>query len=119
MKPTRKMLISTGIVGIVLAGGASVAATASAGRLEQAPKVTEREVAPTPGQVTPATPGESAPTDLLDPLSGYDPDVVSGQVSVDPRETITYWTKERIEGAEPMPIPEVNGAADIVEPSPN
>jgi hypothetical protein len=112
------MLISTGVAGVVLVGGASVAATAFADRLQQGFTVTE-QVKPTPGQVPPAGPGDSAPTDLPTELPSYDPDVVSRQVSVDPLEAADYWTKERIEDAEPMPMPQVTGDGKIVEPSSN
>ncbi len=118
IKPTRRMLISTGVVGIVLVGGASVAATASASRLQQISEVTE-DAKPTPGQVPPVGPGEFAPTDLPTGLPDYDPDVASRQVSVDPGKAADHWTKERIEGAEPMPMPQVTGDGKIIEPSSN
>ncbi|MEZ0070728.1 hypothetical protein [Planotetraspora sp. GP83] len=106
MKPTRRMLISTGVVGAVLVGGVSVAATASAGRLQQATMMTEQ--GPGHGQVTPAPPGPVEITGNPTQSPGYDPGVVSKEINEDPDEVADYWTPEKMEGAEPMPMPQVS-----------
>ncbi|WP_155357722.1 hypothetical protein [Acrocarpospora macrocephala] len=98
--PTPKMLISAGVVGAILVGGVAVAHTASAGRLYEESlrfkEVTRATPAPDPGVVS-------------EPESGTpDPNVVSRLMPGDPGEISEYWTKERLEDAQPMPIPEVS-----------
>ncbi|TYB70930.1 hypothetical protein FXF51_00345 [Nonomuraea sp. PA05] len=90
MDQTRKMWASAVVVGVIVVGGASVAAAASAGKLDQVARETRAvvEKAPPSGEPTP---------DI----------VVSTEVNPDPREVIEYWTDQRMEGAEPMPMPEV------------
>ncbi|HLU70777.1 MAG TPA: hypothetical protein VKZ82_01240 [Nonomuraea sp.] len=94
MKQSRKTWASAAVVGVVVAGGVWVAAAASAGRLEQARETTRagiEEISPTPA-------GPSAePTDI----------VVSTGVNPDPEDVLQYWTDERLEDAQPMPMPEV------------
>ncbi|MFI6317430.1 hypothetical protein ACIBG8_07915 [Nonomuraea sp. NPDC050556] len=95
MKPTRKMWVSAGVVGVIVVGGASVAAAASAGRIEKAAQETKAVVE----QQQPAA--EPSPTPTT-------PDfVVSHEVNGDPQKVAEYWTGERMEQAEPMPMPEV------------
>lgn len=107
MNPTRKMWVSAGVVGVIAVGGISVAAAASAGRLEKVSQETravvveqqEPQQAPTP-EPTPE------PTDDV---------VVSHELNTDPEEVAEYWTDQRMEQAEPMPMPEV--VLDEVKPS--
>ncbi|MCT9930317.1 hypothetical protein N5079_08775 [Planotetraspora sp. A-T 1434] len=106
MKPTRRMLISTGVVGAVLVGGVSVAATASAGLLQKATMMTQQ--GSRHGQVTPASPGPVEITGTPTEVPGYDPSVVSKEINQDPDEVADYWTTEKMEGAEPMPMPQVS-----------
>ncbi|WP_155350804.1 hypothetical protein [Acrocarpospora pleiomorpha] len=95
--PTPKMLISAGVVGAILVGGVAVAHTASAGRLnEESLRLKE---------VTRATP---APDSGVVSEPETDPNVVSRLMPGDPGEISEYWTKERLEDAQPMPIPEVS-----------
>jgi hypothetical protein len=97
--PTPRTLISAGVVGMILVGGVAVAHTASAGRLNESFQLKE---------VTRATPAPD-PEAVTEPEQGTpDPNVVSRHLSVDPGEVSEYWTKERLEDAQPMPIPEVS-----------
>ncbi|MEW9528163.1 hypothetical protein [Microbispora sp. NPDC049125] len=105
MKPTRRIAISTGIAAAVLAGGVSVTAAAFAGRLEQGSKADHP--ATDAGQVSPATPGPVTITGSVTPPAD-DPDVVSRELPGDPGEVGDYWTKERLEDADPMPMPQVS-----------
>lgn len=94
MKPTRKMWVSAGVVGVIVVGGASVAAAASAGRIEKAAQETKAVVEQQPA-------AEPSPTPTT-------PDfVVSHEVNSDPQKVAEYWTDDRMEQAEPMPMPEV------------
>ncbi|ETK37577.1 hypothetical protein MPTA5024_03205 [Microbispora sp. ATCC PTA-5024] len=97
------MLISAGVVGAVLIGGISVTATAFAGRLEQAPGSGPAGA----GRVTPATPGPVDVTGRVTPPPD-DPDVVSSELTGDPGDVADYWTDERLEDAQPMPMPQVS-----------
>ncbi|NJP92318.1 hypothetical protein HCN51_23090 [Nonomuraea sp. FMUSA5-5] len=99
MDQTRKMWASAAVVGVIVVGGASVAAAASAGKLDQVARETRAVVekaSPSGEQQAPAP--KSTSDDGL---------VVSTEVNPDPREVIDYWTDERMEDAEPMPMPEV------------
>lgn len=104
MNQTRKMWASAAVVGVIVVGGASVAAAASAGKLDAVARETRAVVdkAEPSGQPTPAP----------DSTDGI---VVSKEVNPDPREVIDYWTDKRMEGAEPMPMPEATGGFDIAE----
>ncbi|MFB4273864.1 MULTISPECIES: hypothetical protein [unclassified Nonomuraea] len=107
MDQTRKLWASAAVVGVIVVGGASVAAAASAGKLDQVARETRAVVekaSPSgqpPEQQTPA-PG-SSPSGPPD-----DGIVVSTEVNPDPREVIEYWTDQRMEDAQPMPMPEVS-----------
>lgn len=98
MKATRRMWISAAVVGVVLAGGASVAATAAtdqAGRLGRQPG---------------AEPS-SGPADRprQSPPAGEDGSfIVSRELNADPERVGKFWTPERMEGAEPLPMPAVS-----------
>ncbi|MDP9844190.1 hypothetical protein [Streptosporangium lutulentum] len=116
MNVTRKTWVSAGIVGAVLVGGMSVAAAAADGGIEKIKggtgkieKVGER----TP--VEPRQPGTSSPQSP--PPSGETPppsdDVVSREINPDPGQTARYWTDARLEGAQPMPMPE--GPVNVTE----
>jgi hypothetical protein len=127
MNPTRKMWISAGVVGVILVGGASVAAVASAGRIDQArmerASETERQEGlpfsqpsgtPDPAFVAPdpATGGHT-PDDrphANDPTQKPEDFVVSHEFDpTSPGDVADYWTRERMEQAEPMPMPVVTG----------
>ncbi|MFC7722032.1 hypothetical protein [Nonomuraea recticatena] len=50
------------------------------------------------------------------PAEGQDPgEVVSHEVNQDPQDAVDYWTDQRMEEAEPMPMPEVNGQLNDVD----
>ncbi|GAA0394408.1 hypothetical protein GCM10009530_52330 [Microbispora corallina] len=99
------MLISAGVVGAVLIGGISVTATAFAGRLEQAPGAGSDPAGA--GRVAPATPGPVDVTGRVTPPPD-NPDVVSSELTGDPGDVADYWTDERLEDAQPMPMPQVS-----------
>jgi hypothetical protein len=89
MNQTRKMWASAAVVGVILVGGVSIAAAASAGRLEKVGKETKAVVEQIPS---------TAPSDGS---------VVSKQLNEDPAKVAEYWTDKRMEDAQPMPMPEV------------
>ncbi|SEH03434.1 hypothetical protein SAMN05444920_13668 [Nonomuraea solani] len=97
MDQTRKMWASAAVVGVIIVGGASIAAAASAGKLDQVARETR-------AVVEKASPSGQPPT----PEITEDDIVVSREVNPDPREVIEYWTDERMEDAQPMPMPEVS-----------
>ncbi|WP_204011337.1 hypothetical protein [Sphaerimonospora thailandensis] len=110
MKPTRKMLISTGVVGAVLIGGVTVTAAASANRLQEAAtQMTARH--PGLGDPAPSAPrGETenpASPRTITPIDP-DPDVVSKDLDIDPEDASDYWTTQRMQDADPMPGPQVS-----------
>ncbi|TMR13561.1 hypothetical protein ETD86_30565 [Nonomuraea turkmeniaca] len=109
MDQTRKLWASAAIVGVVVVAGVSVAAAASAGRLEQVGEETRAVVEKASPSGPPAQPAPSSePTD--------DDIVVSREVNPDPNKVLEYWTDQRMEGAEPMPMPEVTtGEIDVTE----
>ncbi|UBU17761.1 hypothetical protein [Nonomuraea gerenzanensis] len=111
MNQTRKMWASAAVVGVIVAGGASVAAAASAGKLDQVARETRAVVE----KASPS--GQPAPETTDDGV------VVSTEVNPDPREVIEYWSDERMEDAEPMPMPEVSPGefgvgSDEIQPGP-
>jgi hypothetical protein len=103
MDQTRKMWASVAVVGVIVVAGASVAAAASAGMLDKAGEETRAVVEKGPWSGDPAPSTE--PTDDV---------VVSEEVNPDPGEVLEYWSDERMEGAEPMPMPEVTTGEIIV-----
>ncbi|MFF0311309.1 hypothetical protein ACFYSC_28085 [Streptosporangium sp. NPDC004379] len=123
MRIDRRTLVSAAVVGVVLAGGASVAAAASAGRLGggTGPARTGEPVETLdPGDVAPADPlkpGETArplpsPTEAAPSPEDY---VVSRRVNPDPRKAAEYWTESRLEQAEPFPMPAAEGPVNVTE----
>jgi hypothetical protein len=114
MDQTRKMWASVVVVGVIIAGGASVAAAASAGKLEQVGRETRAVVEKaSPSSQPPEQPARSPETSDDSPTDGRDggPDggiVVSTEVNPDPGAVIEYWTDKRMEDAQPMPMPEVS-----------
>ncbi|MEU7893162.1 hypothetical protein AB0B45_09860 [Nonomuraea sp. NPDC049152] len=108
MTPTRKMWVSAAAVGVIVVGGISVAAAASAGRLEKVSQETRADVN------TPAPSDQPAKTNNTDNNSNDDT-VVSHEVNQDPQEAVDYWTDTRMEGAEPMPMPEASGKLKDVD----
>ncbi|MET8866623.1 hypothetical protein ABZW11_27100 [Nonomuraea sp. NPDC004580] len=95
MDQTRKMWASAAVVGVIVVGGASVAAAASAGKLDQVARETRAVVE----KATPS--GEQPRPETTDGV------VVSTEVNPDPREVLRYWSDQRMEDAQPMPMPEV------------
>ncbi|MBD3146376.1 hypothetical protein [Microbispora bryophytorum] len=116
LTPAHKMMASAVLVGVVIVGGASVTAAAFAGRLDDVAKVGDAPAAklgPAAGgqgssvEVSPGDPGHDDPTG---PRSGseVDPDVVLKELTDDPDGVADYWTDERIQGANPLPVPQVS-----------
>ncbi|MCA2223722.1 hypothetical protein [Nonomuraea aurantiaca] len=101
MNQTRKMWASAAVVGVILVGGASVAAAASAGRLQRVDRETKAVVEKEP----------SVQTDRLSELTvspaPSDGSVASKELNQDPQKVIEYWTDKRMQDAQPMPMPEV------------
>lgn len=110
MKPARRMLVSAGVVGVVLIGGITVTAAASAHRLREA--ATQMTVLH-PQRVEPSG-GETTGPVNEHPAGQAGPDVVSKEFDVDPDQVSDYWTTERLRDATPMPGPQVS----IIVPSP-
>jgi len=110
MIPTRRVLISAGVAGAILAGGVAVAATASAGRLEQARR--DDQKARTITTITRLDPAQPAVIGVSPEPAGPG-GVVSHEMNVDPDTIARYWTSDRLRHAEPMPIPE----ATLIAPS--
>jgi hypothetical protein len=94
MDQTRKMWASAAVVGAIVAGGVSIAAAASAGRLDQAGEETRVVV-----EKAPSSSRAPEPTDDI---------VVHTDVNPDPGKVLEYWTDDRLEDAQPMPMPEVS-----------
>lgn len=108
MNQTRKMWASAAVVGVILVGGASVAAAASAGRLERVGKETRAVVEKDPSTQTPADEIPAGRIAELTPApEPSDGTVVSKELNPDPQKVIEYWTDKRMEDAQPMPMPEV------------
>ncbi|MFG1695069.1 hypothetical protein [Nonomuraea sp. NPDC049309] len=95
MDQTRKMWASAAVVGVIIVGGASVAAAASAGKLDQVARETRAEME----KVSPS--GEQPGPESSEPA------VVSTEVNPDPQTVLRYWSDQRMEDAQPMPMPEV------------
>ncbi|MFI9591484.1 hypothetical protein [Nonomuraea sp. NPDC052265] len=104
MNQTRKMWTSAAVVGVIVVGGASVAAAASAGKLDAVARETRAVVE----QSSPT----GRPVPAPDSTEGI---VISTEVNPDPREVIDYWTDKRMEEAEPMPMPEATGSFEVAE----
>ncbi|WP_169984380.1 hypothetical protein [Microbispora sp. H10836] len=114
LTPAHKMMASAVLVGVVIVGGASVTAAAFAGRLDDVAKVGDTPAA----KLGPAGRGHEGSREILPadsgrggftgPRSTPDPDVVSEALTDDPDGVAGYWTSERIEDADPMPMPEVS-----------
>lgn len=128
MDQTRKMWASAAVVGVIVVGGVSIAAAASAGRLDQVAKETRAvvEKAETSGQpaapdtraTQPSTqPSEQAPQpvdQLTEATRAPEDVVVSQEVNPDPGKVLEYWSDDRLEEAQPMPMPEVKPGDVIV-----
>ncbi|MER6945197.1 hypothetical protein ABT294_14325 [Nonomuraea sp. NPDC000554] len=95
MNQSRKTWASAAVVGVILVGGASVAAAATSGRLARVGEETRAVVEKAKPSETP-TPGS---TDGI---------VVSHEINPDPEKVLDYWTDKRLQDAEPMPMPEGN-----------
>ncbi|MBB6346912.1 hypothetical protein ACWGH8_39120 [Nonomuraea muscovyensis] len=123
MDQTRKMWASAAVVGVIVVGGVSIAAAASAGRLDQVAKETRAVVEKASPSELPTVPGSGAtqpseqapqPVDQLTEATRAPEDiVVSKEVNPDPGEVLQYWSDDRLEEAQPMPMPEVK-PGDVV-----
>lgn len=106
MDETRKMWASAAVVGVIVVGGATVAAAASAGRLDQVARET-RAVVEQPRSAENAADKSPGPDDGI---------VVSTEVNPRPGEVLEYWDDERLAEAQPMPIPEITvGESELAE----
>lgn len=109
MKPTSRMWISAGVVGLILAGGASIAVAASAGRIDRA----EMERAHIDGAGEARQEGlpfsSSSATPTPGPSAGSEDDdiVVTRRLNEDPESVLDYWTEERMRDARPQRMPVV------------
>lgn len=109
MDQTRRLWASAAIVGVIVVAGASVAAAASAGKLDQVSKETRAVVEKASPSGQPEQPAPSTGTT-------DDDIVVSEEVNPDPDKVLQYWTDERMEDAQPMPMPEVtSGEINVTE----
>ncbi|WP_440071441.1 hypothetical protein [Streptosporangium sp. OZ121] len=105
MNVTRKTWVSAGIVSLVLAGGISVTAAAASGGIGKTEKPSAEPVPVAPSE--PGTPSpEPSPTTPVPPAEDF---VVSREVNPDPRKVVEYWSENRLEEAEPFPMPMVDG----------
>ncbi|MFG3438160.1 hypothetical protein ACGF0J_13045 [Nonomuraea sp. NPDC047897] len=117
MDQTRKLWASAAVVGVIVVGGVSIAATASAGRLDQVARQTRAVVEKAAPSEQPVVPGTRAtqpsgqppqPVDQLTEATRAPADVVvSQEVNPEPDEVLEYWSDDRLEDAQPMPMPEV------------
>jgi hypothetical protein len=98
MNQSRKTWASAAVVGVILVGGVSVAAAASAGRLDQA-RETRAVVQEDPTFNPQPTPDATGRVE--------DGIVVSEELESDPDGVVGYWTDDRLQEAQPMPMPEV------------
>ncbi|MEV3982787.1 hypothetical protein [Nonomuraea sp. NPDC049758] len=112
MNQTRKMWASAAVVGVIVVGGASVAAAASAGKLDAVARETRAVVDQRADQSAEQTSPTGRPVPSPGDTEGV---VVSTEVNPDPREVIDYWTDKRMEEAEPMPMPEGTGSFEVAE----
>ncbi|MFC4061803.1 hypothetical protein ACFOWE_26165, partial [Planomonospora corallina] len=66
-----------------------------------------------------AAPPSSAPPPVSpeksSPAGDAEDYVVSEEVNPDPEEVLRYWSEERTENAQPMPMPVVEGPVDVTE----
>ncbi|MEU8319170.1 hypothetical protein AB0C33_12425 [Nonomuraea sp. NPDC048881] len=120
MNQTRKMWASAAVVGVIVVGGASVAAAASAGKLDAVARetraVVDQRVDQRADQRADRSAEQTSPTGRPVPSPGdTEGVVVSTEVNPDPREVIDYWTDKRMEEAEPMPMPEGTGSFEVAE----
>ncbi|MEV5410134.1 hypothetical protein AB0K60_15025 [Thermopolyspora sp. NPDC052614] len=136
MEPTRRMLISAGVVGVILAGGASVAAVASAGRLDQARLEQANEVQQDGIPFSQPSPKDDLLSDGNPPYTSGNPPytsstgdgsekvepaqpreeedfVVSHEINPTPGDALDYWNRGRMEDAKPYPLPVIS-----VKPTP-
>ncbi|MGC5016034.1 hypothetical protein ACLQ2R_35160 [Streptosporangium sp. DT93] len=122
MNVTRRTWVSAGVVGLVLAGGISVTAAAAAGGVERALGTERvREPVSEPAPVAPHDPlpsgqprpsQEPSPTTTSPPAEDY---VISREINPDPEKIVGYWTEDRLEEAEPFPMPIVEGPLRVAE----
>ncbi|MEU9889871.1 hypothetical protein [Sphaerisporangium sp. NPDC051011] len=107
MNPTRKMWISAGVAGVVLAGGISVAAAAASGRVDRSEKTGQEssQATPGPGEAPGQIPGPEVPQNAEPTRSPEKFVVTDPDLNSDPGKVAEYWTEKRLESAEPMPMP--------------
>ncbi|MBG0832060.1 hypothetical protein HS041_30615 [Planomonospora sp. ID67723] len=113
MNPTRKMWLSAGVVAAILVGGVSVSAAASAGGLDKdgqpAPATEPHPPASKETPAPPVSPEPIPPAEDAEDVEGPEDYVVSKEVNPDPEQVTRYWTEHRMEDAEPMPMPGLDG----------
>ncbi|GHE26575.1 hypothetical protein GCM10017673_30540 [Streptosporangium violaceochromogenes] len=118
MNITRKTWVSAGVVGVILVGGVSVTAAASAGRIgadtgqgagqgsgqgaDRIPAAPEATGRPTGSPPSPQATSE--------PPQGS---VVSRDLNPEPGHVARYWTEQRMREARPLPMPAVDGPATV------
>ncbi|GGO63620.1 hypothetical protein [Nonomuraea cavernae] len=111
MNRSRRMLASAAVVGVIVVGGVSVAAAASAGRLQQVGEETGAVLEKASPSGGPLTDQMTELTSSPEPSDGF---VVSKEVNPDPDAAGDYWTEDRMEDAEPMPMPEVKPGEIVI-----
>ncbi len=114
MHITRKTWVSAGIVSAILAGGISVTAAASAGRVDRTVGGSpEGSVEPAPAASRkaepPATDAPPAWQQTPSPTEGF---IISKDVNPDPGQVTSYWTEQRMREASPLPMPEVENPGE-------
>ncbi|GAA3036916.1 hypothetical protein [Streptosporangium longisporum] len=120
MNVTHRTWVSAGVVGLVLAGGISVTAAAASGGIGRtAEPVSTPSSEPAP--VAPHDPlpsGDPRPSQEPSPTAPVPPaedHVVSREINPDPEKIVGYWTEDRMEEAEPFPMPIVEGPLEVAE----
>ncbi|GAA4228405.1 hypothetical protein FHR32_007520 [Streptosporangium album] len=117
MNVTRRTWVSAGIVSVILAGGISVAAAASAGGIGRShdpvtPAVEGDQPAPKNTSASQSPPEAPPSPGTTPPAEDY---VVSKDVNPDPQQVGRYWTEQRLEDADPLPMPAVEGNVNVTE----
>lgn len=114
MNITRRTWVSAGVVGVILVGGVSVTAAASAGRIGadtgQGPEQDAGRIPAAPAAT--GRPADSPPTPQAtsEPPQGA---VVSRDLNPEPGHVARYWTEQRMREAKPLPMPAVDGPVKV------
>ncbi|MDH2426207.1 hypothetical protein [Sphaerisporangium sp. TRM90804] len=105
MNPTRKLWISAGVVGAILAGGISVAAAAASGQgSDKAGQESESSQTYGPGEAPGRIPGPAIPENA-EPTRAPEEFVVREDTSANPKRVVEYWSEKRLEESKPLPVP--------------